>query len=290
MTMRTTTTSAVKKLPGIGRVLRTERFRRYRHSVVLTLQKRRNYVFTQFLRVPSQYDALSGPVADLLVGDGEARSLRVSVWGCSNGAEPYSIASVLLRERPDLELTVRAFDIDESMLAKARSGSYTHAEVFRNATLDPGFVEATFSRQGDSYRVKPAIRRHVSVESGNLLDADLVERTERSDVVFVQNLLYHLKPTEAKQAFEHICRMMKPRAALFVDGMDPGLKVRLTEAYDLEPLDYRIAEIHDEARRERGSAWPYEYWGLEPFSTSRKNWKRRYATIFLSDGPGTLRT
>lgn len=290
MAMRAATTSAVKRIPGVGRMLRTERFRRYRHAMVLTLQRRRNYVFTQFLRVPSQFDALSGPVTDFLIGDRESPSLKVSVWGCSNGAEPYSIASVLLQKRPELELTVQAFDIDEPMLEKARAGSYTHAEVFRNAMLGPGFVEATFSRQGESYRVKPAIRSHVRLAAANLLDGDLVERAEKSDVVFVQNLLYHLKPAEATVAFSNIRKMMKPRAALFVDGMDPGLKTRLTEAHGLEPLDYCIAEIHDEARRERGSAWPYEYWGLEPFSTSRKNWKRRYATIFLSDGTGSHRT
>jgi hypothetical protein len=79
---------------------------------------------------------------------------------------------------------------------------------------------------------------------------------------------------------------MQSRAALFVDGMDLGLRRKLTRIHGLEPLDYRIEEIHNEARRERGTAWPYEYWGLEPFSKSKRDWKRRYATIFLRErGP-----
>jgi chemotaxis protein methyltransferase CheR len=273
--------SALKKLPGFRRVLQTDRFKRLRYEVVLAFQKRRNYVFTQFLRVPTQFDALVGPVVDFLVQGNDASSLSITVWGCSNGAEPYSIGSALLSRRPRLDFTVQAFDIDEQMLERARGGTYTYAEVFRNKALDPAFVEETFSRQGDLYKVNQAVMKRVSFDAMNVFDMDLDSGIGRSDIIFAQNILYHLKPKATTSAFGNICRLMKPKAALFVDGMDLGLKTKLTKAHDLEPLDYRIAEIHNEARRERGSAWPYEYWGLEPFSESRRDWKRRYATIFL---------
>ena len=37
----------------------------------------------------------------------------------------------------------------------------------------------------------------------------------------------------------------------------------------------------------RREPWPWTYWGLEPLNTASKDWKQRYATIYLRDGPAT---
>ena len=63
--------------------------------------------------------------------------------------------------------------------------------------------------------------------------------------------------------------------------MDLSLRHTLTLRMGLSPLEYKIEAIHAEARRARGGGWPHIYWGLEPFSSARRDWKRRYATIFL---------
>jgi len=278
--------SALKKLPGVRRVLQTSTFKQLRYEAVLLIQERRNFLFTQFLRVPTQFDALVGPVIDFLVRGKSDASLKISVWGCSNGAEPYSIASVLICRRPELDFTIRAFDIDEQMLDKARTGTYAQTEVLRNPTVSAVFIEETFSHSGDLYQVKPAVRDRVSFEAMSVLHKDLANKAGKADIIFAQNFLFHFRPKTARLAFENICRLMQSRAALFVDGMDLGLRRKLTRTHGLEPLDYRIEEIHNEARRERGTAWPYEYWGLEPFSKSKRDWKRRYSTIFLRErGP-----
>jgi chemotaxis protein methyltransferase CheR len=275
--------SLLKKIPCVPTILRTNAYRRFRYEMTLRFQERRNYLFTQFLRVPTQFDALVGPVIDFLLANRNGQSLSIIVWGCSNGAEPYSIASALLRRRPELDFMILALDIDEQMLEKARGGTYTREEVPSGPTVDTAFVEETFHIEQTLYRVKPAISSRVRFGIKNVLDANLEQLARGSDIVFAQNFLYHLKPDACKIAFNNVCRLLRSKAAVFVDGMDPGLRLRLTKIQGLEPLDYRIEEIHNEARNERGSAWPYEYWGLEPFTTSRMNWKRRYSTIFLKN-------
>jgi hypothetical protein len=65
--------------------------------------------------------------------------------------------------------------------------------------------------------------------------------------------------------------------------MDIGLRQKWARIRQLVPLDYRIEEIHNEARRARAPGWPYHYWGLEPFMTFANDWQHRYATIYLKD-------
>ena len=68
---------------------------------------------------------------------------------------------------------------------------------------------------------------------------------------------------------------------IVVDGMDVDMRQRRSRAFGLEPLDYEIERIHREAAVVRGERYPWEAAGLEPFSSDRRDWKRRYATIFL---------
>jgi hypothetical protein len=81
--------------------------------------------------------------------------------------------------------------------------------------------------------------------------------------------------------FDTVTRLMKPRSVLFVDGMDVDMRERRTRRLGLVPLDYRIERIHDEASIVRGDRYPWQGAGLEPLSTERADWKRRYATIFV---------
>ncbi len=275
----------IKRIPGVRPLLRSGYYitlKSLRHRLVLRLGGRRNYLWTRFFRIPTQYAALSEVVVGKISPGLAGRPLQIVVVGCSNGAEPYSISSVLLRREPRIDFVIRAYDIDEGAIQQAREGRYTREEVFAKFTLAEGLVGQTFDVIGDTYRVRDQVAERVTFAVANALDADLLERVGPADIVFAQNFLYHLKPSVARQAFANLCRILRPTAALLVDGMDLDLKEELTRRHGLEPLDWRITEIHDETWQERGWAWPSIYWGQEPFSASRKDWKRRYATIFLT--------
>jgi hypothetical protein len=93
-----------------------------------------------------------------------------------------------------------------------------------------------------------------------------------------------LDPPLAEKAFDNICTLLGAKSALFVDGTDPPVKLKMTRKHRLAPLDYKLEDIHNEARWARAAGYPDLYWGLEPFLSVRSDWKRRYATVFLKGG------
>jgi chemotaxis methyl-accepting protein methylase len=177
---------------------------------------------------------------------------------------------------------LEGFDIDEKDIRKAQSGVFDGAtEVFNNKRITPEFVAATFDRDGSSYRVKETIKRHLVFRVADVLDRAALAPLGPADLVFAQNFLFHLEPRLAEDAFNNICDLLADRAVLYVDGTDIPIREKVTREQGLAPLDSKIEEIHNEARWARAVGWPYHYWGLEPFSRSRRDWQRRYATIFL---------
>jgi chemotaxis protein methyltransferase CheR len=272
----------LRRLPGMVRLWRW--VGRTRHALVLRLARRRNYTFTQFCRLPTQVALLAGQVLDAVTGGDEA---RVIVFGCSNGAEAYSLASTL-RTRGK-RFTIDCYDIDAEILVRAREASYAPEEISRRGGLPPGFVERTFDLTGGRYVVKREIRSAVRFELGSVLDAELIARLEPAHLVLAQNFLYHLTRAESDRAFEHLIGLVQPRGALAVDGVDLDLRARCTLGAGLEPWPEEVERIHEEARDERGYAWPSIYWGLEPYDARRPDALRRYATIFLKPAGRAVR-
>lgn len=272
----------LKSIPGMQALLETNVWGSVRHRFALHFEPRKNSHFTGFMRLPSQFDALSGPVIDFLLREDRLRLLRVAIIGCSNGAEAYSVASVLYNRHPTLKFTIKGYDINPQIIERAQKGIFLlQDEVLNNRNITREFVRTTFDEEGKYCRVKQAIKARVSFSIADVLDDTLAEKIEASDIIYAQNFLFHLEPGMASKALGNICRMLRQKAVLFIDGMDLPLRQKLTRKHHLVPLDYKIEEIHAEARWARAVGWPYHYWGLEPFSTSRWDWKRRYATMFL---------
>jgi chemotaxis protein methyltransferase CheR len=278
----------VKKLPGIRDLLKTNVCRILRFKITLLTSQRRNCHFTRFLRLPTQFEALSEPVLDFLLKNRSVEALKVTVMGCSTGAEPYSIASILRKRYPDLTFRVYAYDIDQGCIDKARSARYTTEDVLNNELIASGFVNNTFDEFVNNtfdkvdgyYVIKKNIRKHVHFSVADALDTNLSRQIGTSDIVFAQHFLIHLKHEQAVKGFRNICRLLNPKAALFIAGIELDMLVKLTRENNLIPCEYKVEEIHKEVGI-YGKGWPYTYLGCEPFMTVRKNWQRRYSTIFL---------
>ncbi len=273
-----------KMIPVVNSLTKTRWFQRLRYKVTLRLSKKVNCQFTSFLRLPTQYEALCGPVLDFLVDGNKAKAVRIVILGCSNGAEPYSVASVLRSRHPDLEFHIDAFDLDSDVVRKAKSMCYTSEEVFSNETGTDqfdDFVKNTFDMENDVYHIKSDVGRHVKCGVANVLDSKLKEKIGTADIVYVQHLLIHLKVGDQKKAFRNIYSLLNPKAALFAAGNEYDALQKLTTRYDLWPLEYKIEQIHREVGV-YGKGWPWAYVGVEPFDDLGKGWKRRYSTIFLN--------
>jgi chemotaxis protein methyltransferase CheR len=271
----------LKRVLPFEALARSRWWQSMRFAVTQSYGDRADKTFTRFMRAPTQFEALTDAVLPAMFAQQTTEPLRIVVMGCSNGSEAFSIASVLSRKYPSLNFAIDAYDLSDAMIAQAKSGRFPRDHV---DTLHPppnDFVAATFDADDEGYSVKPSIAHRVSFGVADLFDASVIQRIGAADIVFAQNVLINFLRPRAREAFQHILRLLKPHAALFIDGMDVDLREELTRAAGLHPLDYKIREIHDDARVIRGDVWPWVYWGLEPFA-ERRNWRERYATIYLT--------
>lgn len=141
----------------------------------------------------------------------------------------------------------------------------------------------TFDRHGDHLVVKRDVAARVSFHRADATDPAFRAVTPTADVVFAQNIMCNLRRPLARKVFETAVALMKPRAALFVDGMDVDMRARLTRRHGLRPCTVDLERIHEDARRVRGDRYPWFAAGLEPLDGARRDRDFRYATIFLRD-------
>lgn len=240
-----------------------------------------SHTYTSFYRSPLQLDALVGPVLAHFERRG-ILSPSILLFAGSIGAEAYTIASELQFRRPELSLRIRASDLHEHTVARAREASYSLHEVKQSLDVPESFLRRTFDIVGDRYVVKPEIRAKVSFEQADLLSPRLADQFAPADIVFAQNVLFHLPPALARKAFAAVANLLTPGGVLFLDGMELDMRVELTHASHLIPLDYKVKEIYRYSRQHIPVRWWRYYYGNEPYMPFARNRLARYGTIFLS--------
>ena len=250
--------------------------------VLRSSQRSQSHIYTTLYRSPGQLEALTLHVIPFISRGTPPHSLSINILACSTGAEAYTVASELIAKFPGLDFKVHGSDLHEETIARARAARYTSAEVFLNENIPDEFVVRMFDPTGEDFIVKPAICEKVSFTRADLLDPDLAQRFEPADIVFIQNVFFHLEPADAITAFENVLGLLKNRSALFIDGMELDMKERLTARAGLIPLAYKCREIYSSARRHVPARWWNYYYGTEPYMVFRRGRLRRYSTIFLS--------
>lgn len=263
-----------------GRLL-LPRMRARHRALLATADRSDSHTYTSFHRSPAQLDALAGPVVDH-VASRPGAPISINVFAGSNGAEAYTIASELMARRPGLDFSIQASDLHPEMVERATAAVYTLDEITQGLELPEPFIERTFEKVGNLYAVKADIRSRVTFVQADLLDPQQLDALfEQADIVFAQNVLFHMSPHLARQAFANIVRFLKPRSALFLDGMELDMRVELTKAADLRPLRFKIKEIYEYSRRHIPDDWWEYYYGNEPYFRFARQASRRYATVFL---------
>ncbi len=277
----------LKQLPFVGRAISAFRYwtgvRNHRRALKSSSRPPLE-AFTRFYRNPHQFDALLGPVLEFLTPEALGRPLRIVVLACSTGAEPYSVCSTLLNQRPDISFEILASDINAENVNVCEKGVYREEDVLKNELLPEWFVERTFEKRNDAegvnYVVRPEIRRRITFATLDALQPDILEKTGKADVLFLQNVLFNLTPDVSAPLFANALKILAEKAVVFLDGMDINQRPILTAEAGLTPLDYEIETIHKEVWRIRKDGWPGLYWGIEPYWPYRNDTLQRYATIY----------
>lgn len=198
---------------------------------------------SEFMRDPERWSDLRETILPGLLESSPA--IRVWSAGCSDGAEPYSLAIELAELAPGGEHTIVATDIDRTALSRAATGRFSAHDV-RN--LDVRLLTAYFDKQsGDRemgqirranlyYRVKPKISGRIGFASHNLL-AD--EFATGFDLICCRNVIIYFTEAAKERLFDRFYRALAPGGVLFLGAMERIIHHRAIGFECLSPGFYR---------------------------------------------------
>jgi len=244
------------------------------------LQVRRQALTTFFLRNRPELEL----IRRLSDQKGKGSTLKISVLGCSTGAEVYSILWTIRRARRDLKVIMRAVDISKEALEFAQRGVYSlktpglvSEPIFERMTEDE--MREMFDREEEQAKIKSWIKEGIIWDVGDARDPSLIDILGGQDMVVANNFLCHMDPPNAERCLRNIARLVNPGGYLFVSGIDLDIRTKVARDLGWKPLQDLMEDIHnaDPALR---SNWPSGYAGLEPINKRRLDWKVRYASVF----------
>ncbi|MBO0695489.1 MAG: methyltransferase domain-containing protein, partial [Verrucomicrobia bacterium] len=219
-------------------------------------------------------------------------TLRITVLGCSIGAEVYSILWTLRSARPDLKLLLAAVDISNDIVSFAEKGIYTGdtsqwvgASIFERLTKAE--MAEMFDWEGDRAKVKPWLKEGITWHVHDVTDPEFIRVLGPQDIVVANNFLCHMPRADAERCLSKISQAVIPGGYLFVSGVDLDVRTKTALELGWEPVPELMPEIHDGDRSVRAD-WPWEWWGLEPLNRKRCDWQIRYAAAFRIASPKHL--
>jgi 2-polyprenyl-3-methyl-5-hydroxy-6-metoxy-1,4-benzoquinol methylase len=250
------------------------------HSLVKMRSVPRQSHGTFFLRNRPELELLTR----LAKRRAEGSKLRFAVFGCSNGAEVYSILWAVRSARPNLTIEAQAIDISSEIIRVAQQGRYydqapgmLETPIFERLTAHE--MRALFEKATDHVKIKPWLKEGVAWLVADAKDPQLMTLIGLQDIVIANRLLCHMGPEDAEQCLRNIARLVRPGGYLFVSGVDLDIRTRVARDLAWVPVRELLEEMHDGDPSLR-EGWPWQYWGLEPLDRRQRDWVVRYASVF----------
>ena len=191
---------------------------------------------TSFFRDQKQLDAFQDHVLKEKLEEQRAAGKRdLHIWsaGCSSGEEPYTLAiqlcETLRMELARWNIVITAGDLSPAMIARAKEGVYGD---YAFKTTPQEMKERYFSREGDSWRIKPAVAKLVNFQEMNLNDAMALKRVPRSHIVFCRNVIIYFDQ-----------EMKRRVVSAFYDNLLPGGYMMLGHSETLHKISSSFKPI-----------------------------------------------
>src|SRR5258708_23802056 len=171
---------------------------------------------TSFFRYPDIFQALERVVLPEVQARNLWRTPRVlRIWsaGCSTGEEAYSIAITLADTLPfsdAWQIEILATDISRNALLLAERGVYTGRSL---ASVTPQQLQAHFKKAGDSWEVKPRLRKMISFAPMNLSRSVYVGRM---DCIFCMNVLMYFSEERRNELLQRFYDALEPGGIFFL--------------------------------------------------------------------------
>src|SRR5258707_10836047 len=207
---------------------------------------RRQYFGTFFLRNRPQLEL----IRRLSHQAENASTLRIAVFGCSNGAEVYSILATLRSSRPELKVVLHAVDISKEILEIAQKGAYSLTSpefvgerIFQR--LSEVEIDKMFDRTADQVMVQPWVREGIIWHWGDVRDTEMLKLLGPQDILVANNFLCHMSPSVAEPCLREIARFVKQGGFLVVSGIDLDVRTKVATDLRWKPVRELLEESHD---------------------------------------------
>jgi chemotaxis protein methyltransferase CheR len=161
---------------------------------------------------------------------------KLNIWsaGCSYGAEPYTLAMQLREMGMGAgQARVLATDIDDEMLARARTGVFTEADM-RNVAESRR--QRFFTQSDGHFQVKAEVRSLVEYRHHDLL----VDRFEKGfHLVLCRNVVIYFTDEAKDVLYRRFTESLVPGGVLFVGSTERVFGAREIGLESLGPFFYR---------------------------------------------------
>ncbi|MGD0657381.1 MAG: protein-glutamate O-methyltransferase CheR [Syntrophorhabdales bacterium] len=173
---------------------------------------------TSFFRNPPQLDAFKIVVQkNYLNGTRPDAGLRMWSAGCSTGEEPYTLAIMMLElfahSNVSMPFTIYGTDISSKALESAKKAVFNNYSV-RNT--DKGILSKYFVEDKGMYTLKDSVKKYVSLDFLNLMDASSYRKYRQMDVIFCRNVLIYFDEKGKKTVIDNLYESLKPGGFLTI--------------------------------------------------------------------------
>lgn len=165
---------------------------------------------TYFFRDRSPFDLLASHALPTLAKR-HATSRRIRIWsaGCSTGQEAYSLAMLFAENAlawHGWTIDILATDVSNSVIDRARSGTYTQFEVQRGLGIKQ--MIRWFEESEGGWRAVEGLRKSIRFQVHNLLEKP--PHPGDFDIVLCRNVLLYLCAEKRTLAFDRLSSAMAP--------------------------------------------------------------------------------
>lgn len=201
---------------------------------------------TSFFRDKEAFDLIEDEVLpDIFKKLTPGEELKIWVAGCATGEEVYSMA-ILVAERlngafENTVVKIFATDVDSAALSYGAKGVYPSA-VTKNIPAER--LEKYFSKEGEAYRVSPALRKMVI-----FAQHDLVKNPPYCNMHFIscRNLLIYMTSVLQKKIFAMLLFGLRKDGYLFLGSSENPMPIlKNLEVVDKKWKIYRNLEAKRE--------------------------------------------
>jgi chemotaxis protein methyltransferase CheR len=192
------------------------------------------YMFREYEQLEAFANCCLPEVLSAKQARGEER-LRIWCAGCSSGEEAYTLAIILQEIFPQSQYwdcEIVATDIDQNMLAQARSARYWARSV-REVPAD--YLDKYFIQEGESWVVRPKTRSLVRVEHLNLNDRMAMRSMRNFDFIFCRNVLIYFDDISRKTAVDNFYNSLNRGGYVFL-GHSESIG-RISSVFKLKRMD-----------------------------------------------------